>query len=180
MSLTAATVIFLSVALGLQVVAGLLAILYRDLNPARQVPRDLERILKAPRAVPLSLHIPEESTEDPKGKAMREAYEKASAESRGHRWEFIEAGLLPALNPEPGDSRSPLAVWWSREAAVSAEYPQESSSSVRILSSPWQPWNFHDWEIDAIRNGLRYGSYVLVGVIAIIRIAHGEPLLRLF
>lgn len=51
---------------------------------------------------------------------------------------------------------------------------------MQIFSSPWRPWNLQNWEIDAIQNSLRYGSFILLGVIAIIRIAHGEPLLRLF
>lgn len=175
-----ATVIFLSVALGLQIVAGLLAILYRDLNPAREVPKELDHILNAPRGMRLHLDVETESTADPKGEAMARAHSKAVAEDRGYRWESVAPALLPALNPEPGDTKSPLAGWWSREAAVSAEYPAESSPSVRIVSNPRRPLNLQNWEVDAIRNSLRYGSFGVLGAIAIIRIAHGEPLLRLF
>ncbi len=180
MSLTTATVIFLSVALGLQLIAGLLATFYRDLNPARQVPKELDRILNAPRGMRLHLDLSTESTADTKGDSMRRAHRKASYESRGDLLEYVDPDLLPVLNPEPEDTKSPLAAWWSRLVSIHGQQLREGPVPTRILSSPWRPWNFQDWEIDAIRNGLRNGSFVLLGVIAIIRIAHGEPLLRLF
>ena len=197
----------LSLAVFLQVLAGLIPILYEDLNPAEEVPKEAEAALSAPRSTPLVLLIRGDDSDDYR---FPEGVAEALAKSDGVQTVAVAPATLPTLTYEPSSGRgAPGATpgmfhkWYTRAAHViyvedvntlrfdrkGQVVDQDSelaqgldalpSREVRIYCSLWRPFGRQDWELAAYRKVWQRSSLLLVGVAALVRFAYGEPILRL-
>jgi hypothetical protein len=203
-----ATLGLLSLAVFLQVLAGLIPILYEDLNPMKQTPEGAERVLNAPRSMPLVLLVASNSSEEPD---FATGLAEALAKTDGANTEVITPFLLSDLKYLDSRQQGHLGMgpgmfhkWYTREARVvrisdvhdlrfdrRGQMVDQDFEVVRgldalphrevtIYCSLRRPFGRHDWELFAYRKAGQRLSLLVVGVAGLIRFASGEPILNLF
>ncbi len=192
-----ATLALLSLALGLQVLAGLIPILWEDLNPAKEM-QGADAVLKVPRSTPLVLLVTRNDENDRK---LEAAFGEALAEDEGAHAEVVTPSLLADLTYQPPGKRGLFGVspslfhkWHSRTARVihtkdlgalgfddlASALDQVPAAETKVFCALWRPFGRQDWELAAYRRIWQRSSLLLVGVAALVRFAYGEPILRLF
>ena len=192
-----ATLGLLSLAVFLQVLAGLIPILYEDLNPARGLPMG-EGVLNAPRSTPLVLLLTRNDSRD--NFLERELAERFSGRS-DLSFVVLPLHYLDDLRYQPPGGRGFFGVspgllhsWYSRPAQMLdiadmrpvglTELPTQldelPTREEKVYCALWRPFGRQDWELVAYRKIWQRSSLLLVGVAALARFAYGEPILRLF
>ncbi|MCY4391395.1 MAG: hypothetical protein OXE43_04990 [Chloroflexi bacterium] len=203
-----ATLGLLSLAVFLQVLAGLVPILYEDLNPAKEVPEEAEAVLNVPKSTALVILIRRSDAGD---YSFEEGLVEALAEGDDVHPVLLSSPLLPSLLYEPSANPGLLWAnhgmfhkWYTREAQVvnvgdvhTLRFDREGQmvdrdselvqgidalpyKDVVVYCSLPRLFGRQDWELAAYRTIWQRSSLLLVGVAALVRFAYGEPILRLF
>ena len=180
----------LSLAVLLQVIAGLMVILYTDFNPtrhSREEPEERDHFGDVPREAVLSIDT---TSTDERRRIFEQNWERAEGKNVRIRqmdpdgFEKIE--YPPSPSGDSQDTGPGVFSWWfTRRVRVRrTEDPEDGDfgpwEESRVYSPPWRPFDVPLWQMDAFRRLFRQLSLLLVGVTALVRLAHGEPILKLF
>lgn len=187
-----------SLAMFLQVLAGLVPILYEDLNPENRGSEGRVQVLNVPKAASLVLLITRGAYED---RGLEEALDEALSRSEGTHVQRSPAPQFRDLEYRASDRRGLFGAgpgllhrWYTRPATIleirdvqgldlGRQVPSISQLPVRetrIYSGLPRPFGRQDWELAAYRKIWQRSSLLLVGIAALVRFAYGEPILRLF
>ena len=186
-----ATLGLVSLALGLQVLAGLMVLLYTDFNPSRRSrndPEEADNFPTVPRGETPSIDI---TSDDEFRRIFEENLEQAEGR-KAYIHQMDQERLSEIESPQhtiggrgQGINRELFSWWFTRSVRVRREEQSDSGDfgpweDSRVYSPPWRPCSLALWQIEAFGRAFRQLSLLLVGVAALVRFAYGEPILNLF